>query len=714
MARLAETWARHDPWRPGRRWPERLLEQVDALFDRIYGSRYNPLQRTGTLAALFLTVTLVTGVYLLLVYEIARPHASVAAIQADALLGRWIRALHRYASDAALVAVLLHALRMVVQGKTWGPRVLAWITGLALAAAMFLSAVTGFVLVWDEFGQRLAVAGAKMLRLVPLFPEPPDRAFVGEQPMPAQFFFMNLFLHVAVPLGMVFLLWLHTARLARAAWFPERRVVVGALAGFGLLAVAWPAPLPPAADLLAIPGRVASNWFYGFWLPLADAAPGTALAAVAALGALLVAVPWVLRPAAVARPGPAVVDPERCEGCRQCSVDCPYDAIQMVAGLRPDVHPLRAEVQPDLCVSCGLCAGSCASLAIGPAHRTAAHQLASARALVARTPDARDRVLLVPCRNNGRLSSRLRRLTDRDVALECFEVDCAGTLHPGTVSYLAGHFGATMVLACPSGSCLYREGASLADGRVLGSRPPAVPGRLAGLDVRVVHHSAAEWPSVLAAIHGLITRVPQRPVTWSASLRRTVAGVGFSGVLLGLVALGSAWPQGEDADHAVLRLGWRLAGQVEQRCRELSAEELARRPVHMRQTRECTSETVAYELRAVVDGAVVAARRVRAPGLRGDRPLTVEEDVRTPVGEHDVAVTFAPEDPASGGKRLSFTGRLRFEPRRVVLITYDGDRLIARAQTPLACGGCLPWRDGRAPTTRTSIRAVAATLASSR
>ena len=90
-------------------------------------------------------------------------------IQRDVLLGRWMRALHRYASDAAVVAVALHVLRLVVQGKTWGPRALAWVTGVLLAGMMLLSAVTGFVLVWDRFGQALAVAGAKMLRLLPLF-----------------------------------------------------------------------------------------------------------------------------------------------------------------------------------------------------------------------------------------------------------------------------------------------------------------------------------------------------------------------------------------------------------------------------------------------------------------------------------------------------------------------------------------------------------------
>jgi hypothetical protein len=54
--------------------------------------------------------------------------------------------------------------------------------------------------------------------------------------------------------------------------------------------------------------------------------------------------------------------------------------------------------------------------------------------------------------------------------------------------------------------------------------------------------------------------------------------------------------------HAVLRLGWRLTGQVNERCRDLTREELARRPAHMRTPRECVSEVPPYDLTAVVDG----------------------------------------------------------------------------------------------------------------
>jgi ferredoxin len=654
------------------------LETLDRLFDRAYTSPFNPLYRTGTMAALLLGVALASGVYLLIVYDIARPYESVLALQRDRLVGRWMRALHRYASDGAAVAVGLHVLRLLVQGKTWGPRALAWVTGVLLAAMMLLSAVTGFVLVWDRFGQALAVAGARMLRDVPLFPEPPDRAFAGDSPMPAQFFFMNLFLHVAVPLGMVAFLWLHTARLARAAWFPERRVAVGVVIALVALAVVWPAPLPAPADLLALPGRVPSDWFYAFWLPFAAAAPATSLAVAGALAALLLGVPWLLRPSRRDRPAPAFSDPDVCEGCRQCFDDCPYDAIEMVTGKHPEAHPLRAEVQADRCVSCGLCAASCASLAIGPPGRTARDQLAVARHLVAGHADATRRTVVIACRNNAGLAARLRRALTGDRAVAWFPVDCAGTLHPGTVSYLGGHFGGTLIVACPPQNCVHRHGAGLADARILGERRPAVPGRIATLPVRLVHASVTEWKHVIAAVDGLTRDTGSAP-RWLHRVARRAVVIGFSAGVLALVAAGSRWPQGVDADHAVLRLGWRLTGHVRERCRDLTAEEQAARPVHMRRSRECVGEALAYDLTVALDGQVIARKRIRPAGLRGDRPLNVEEEFEVRPGTHAVVVTFRAEAGAERGAALAFDGSVRFERGRVALITYDGVRLLKRS-----------------------------------
>jgi coenzyme F420-reducing hydrogenase delta subunit len=326
-------------------------------------------------------------------------------------------------------------------------------------------------------------------------------------------------------------------------------------------------------------------------------------------------------------------------------------------------------------VSCGLCTGSCASLAIGPPGRTARDQLAGARRFVADRGEAGRELLLVSCRHNGDLSERLRGRYATGGTATLFEVDCAGSLHPGTVSYLGRRFAGTLITACPSQNCVYREGTTLAEARIIGERRPAVAGQIGRLPVRVLEAATGEWAKVDAAIDAL--RRSTVAVTTPRGPRWALA-VALGACLLALIGAGSRWPQGTDSEHATLRLGWRLAGQVRERCRDLTAEEQATRPVHMRRARECVSEVLAYDLTATVDGRVQARRRVKPAGLRADRPLSVEEDLKITPGEHSVAITFTPAEAGEGGKPLTFDGRLRFSPARVVLITHENGRLIAR------------------------------------
>jgi hypothetical protein len=218
----------------------------------------------------------------------------------------------------------------------------------------------------------------------------------------------------------------------------------------------------------------------------------------------------------------------------------------------------------------------------------------------------------------------------------------------------------------------------LADLRILAERAPAIPGRIAQLPVQVFHYSIGEWSKITAALDSLTSQPSTGRVGLIRAGLRAAIMAGFSAVLLGGVALGSGWPQGAEPDQALLRLGWRLVGQVNERCRDLTPEELARRPVHMRKPRECVSEVLAYDLKAIVDGHVVAEKTVRSPGLRADRPLSVEEDLRIAPGDHDVSVTFTPHEAGTAGKALSLERRMHFSSRRVVLITYENDDLIAR------------------------------------
>ncbi len=145
---------------------------ADALCDRLYGQRFNPLYQSGTIVMALYLVLLVTGLWLVLFYRVGAPWESVARITADPWTGNWVRGLHRYASDLAVVATAVHAFRMFAQSRSWGPRALAWVTGCLLLLLILACGWTGYVMVWDTFGQYLAREGARMLDALPMLSEP--------------------------------------------------------------------------------------------------------------------------------------------------------------------------------------------------------------------------------------------------------------------------------------------------------------------------------------------------------------------------------------------------------------------------------------------------------------------------------------------------------------------------------------------------------------
>lgn len=406
------------------------------------------------MVVLLLLVLLLTGVWLLLFYRVGAPHESVAHLTANPWTGRWVRGLHRYASDLALVAVALHALRMLAQRRSFGPRVLAWTSGLVLLGVFLFSAWTGFVMVWDSFGRELAIAGARLFDTLPILSEPVGRTFVAERNPPSAFFFLNLFAHVALPLGMGVLLLLHVSRLARPVLLPPRGLtwtIVGLLA---LAAVVWPVRMAPPGNPFVRPETVPMDWWFAFWLPaVRQMAPGTAwLAGILVAGGLL-AVPWFTRPRRAAARPPSSVDPQRCTGCTQCSIDCPFTAITMVP--RQDGRAeLLAEVDPARCVSCGICAGSCAPMGVGPPGRTGRDQLAATRAALA-TDALAGRTVVLACaqgawRHRGELES---------AGAAVREMACAGNLHSSVVEILIrGGARGVLVLSCPPRDCVSREG----------------------------------------------------------------------------------------------------------------------------------------------------------------------------------------------------------------------------------------------------------------
>ena len=472
----------------------RALTWLDGWADRLYGWRWNPLYQSGALVVVCLAVLLVTGLYLIFLYRVGSPYESMVRIDGQAWGGRWIRSLHRYAADAAVVAVVVHALRMFCQGRTWGPRALAWISGVFLVFLLYVCGWTGYVMVWDAHGQLLATEGARLLDALPLFSEPISRTFAGPGPLPSAFFFMNLFLHIAIPIGVVIFLWLHVSRVARPVLLPPRPLLWTTVALLTATAILLPVPLGPAANLLRIPGDVALNAFYSFWLPAAGPAPPVLVwAAGGAAVIALAAVPFLTRPREDRRPSPSFVSTRLCTSCEQCYVDCPYDAIRMVE--RTDGRDgLVARVNPASCVSCGICAGSCAPMGVGPPGRTGRDQLARVKEFIAQRSFEPADIVLVAC---GR--SAAGALTENGVAR--FPVSCAGNLHSSVVEYMvrAGARG-VLVVACPPRDCWGREGPKWLVERLFNEREAELKPRVDRRRVRIAYASALDGPALEKAL----------------------------------------------------------------------------------------------------------------------------------------------------------------------------------------------------------------------
>lgn len=481
-----------------------LLVRADALGTRWYGWRFNPLYQSGTIVVALYLALLATGLWLIFFYRVGAPWESVDRITADRWVGNWMRGLHRYATDAAIVFTAIHAFRMFAQARSWGARALAWVSGGLLVMLMLLCAWTGYVMVWDSFGERLARESARMADALPILSEPVGRAFTGERPVPSVFFFITLFAHIGIPLGMGVVFWLHVKRLQRPLMLPPRPLMWTVIGLLTAVAIVSPIGIAPKANPFAQTTSVPFDLLVAFWLPLTESwTGGQVLLLLAGACATLLAWPLLAARRGAAAPPPSVVDEDSCTGCTQCATDCPYGAIEMIA--RTDRRPTPvADVDPALCVSCGICAGSCAPMGVGPPGRTGRDQLAEAHVVVEAGGVPPGGVVVVGCdRGAGRFAAAL---TAEGATFR--PVSCAGNLHTSVVERLIrGGAGGVLILTCPPRDCWHREGPRWLGERIYHDREAELQARVPRVRVRIAHANARERPAALAALRAFAADV---------------------------------------------------------------------------------------------------------------------------------------------------------------------------------------------------------------
>ena len=425
----------------------------------------NPLYHTGTISVLLLVIIVVTGVYLTMWFQFGFDDSYAAVVRLESnFVGRFMRAVHRYASVALVVTSLLHGWRRLIQDRFRGARWVAWVSGIWMVALVWVIGVTGYWLIWDERAQALNEVLIRALDGTTLGLDfLLDNILTPAAGTGWTFLLLLLMIHIVLTLIIGVFLIYHMRRLTPRNWLPPRTWVIAISAAIAVTALVWPVGMLPAFDASRVPESFPADPFYLFLFPVGlRLSPVVVWGGFIVIGIVLSLIPWIRREAP---PPEIVVEDDLCTGCALCVADCPYGALEMVPRDEGKYRQL-AVVVPDRCVGCGICLGSCADDAL----------VLGDERLVTIMTGVSDRVsanvgepVVFACERHVALG-KLPEHTNRDVVVA---VRCIGMVHPHVIEEaLEDGASGVQLIGCAPADCANRYGNTWAQDRTDRTRVP--------------------------------------------------------------------------------------------------------------------------------------------------------------------------------------------------------------------------------------------------
>ncbi|MGE0199843.1 MAG: cytochrome b N-terminal domain-containing protein [Candidatus Melainabacteria bacterium] len=364
---------------------QRATLYLERGLNSVFSQRYNPFYYHGALPNFFIWVLYLTGLLLFAYYvpTLAQAYDSVRYITQELPFGNAFRTLHRYAADGMMIFVALHLARVWFTDRYREYRIIPWITGVVLLSITFIVGLSGYMMIWDQEAVTLTNMTVNFLKGLPLVGAGLAEFLLAGKIISDYTLTRLLFLHLVIPLGLMFFLWMHYIRITRPVNVPPLPLVLMMLGGLFLFAGAWPVGLGQLPNLAAISQNVDVDLLYAWphFLLIQGLSPLGVWILVLGVPVGLLALPYIQKKAL--RGQFAHVAEGNCTGCSLCYHDCPYEAITMVARDDNSRFKKLATVDPGRCSNCGLCVGACAFKAIEIPRRDTAGVLAEIEASLA-------------------------------------------------------------------------------------------------------------------------------------------------------------------------------------------------------------------------------------------------------------------------------------------------------------------------------------------
>ena len=146
-------------------------EFIKHLFPRVTLKKNLRFTYTLCLGGLSFTafIMLVISGVLLAIYYIPEPHQaydSIIFIEENVTGGKYIRNLHRFSSNAFLILMFLHILRVILTGAFLS-RKYNWVIGLFLLFLSIFTGYTGYLLPMDQLSYWATQTGAELIKILP-------------------------------------------------------------------------------------------------------------------------------------------------------------------------------------------------------------------------------------------------------------------------------------------------------------------------------------------------------------------------------------------------------------------------------------------------------------------------------------------------------------------------------------------------------------------